>query len=137
MPEGKREILMDSFAGILHGSRARFAVRFDRLLVCVLVDYSPGTLPKLSVIRIANLSKDFGGNRVLKGINFELAWGEAACILGPSGAGKSTLLRCLNGLVRPTTGTISVAGMVVERKNLAAVRLRVGLIFQAYHLLNN
>lgn len=69
------------------------------------------------MIRVANLTKDFGGNRVLKGISFELARGEAACVLGPSGAGKSTFLRCLNGLVRPTTSTISIAGMVLERKN--------------------
>ncbi len=89
------------------------------------------------MISVANLTKDFGGNRVLKGISFELARGEAVCVLGPSGAGKSTLLRCLNGLVRPTTGSISIAGMVLERKNLHAVRRRVGFIFQAYQLLGN
>jgi ABC-type Fe3+/spermidine/putrescine transport system ATPase subunit len=58
------------------------------------------------MIRVANLTKDFGGNQVLDGVSFELAKGEAAFVLGPSGAGKPTLLRCVNGLVWPTAGTV-------------------------------
>ncbi len=89
------------------------------------------------MISIAHLTKDFGGDRVLQGVSFELARGEIACVLGPSGAGKSTLLRCINGLLRPTSGTIRIDGMSVERKHLAAVRRRVGFIFQSYQLVGS
>jgi phosphonate transport system ATP-binding protein len=89
------------------------------------------------MIRIVELTKEFGGNRVLKGVNLEVARGEALFVLGPSGAGKSTLLRCLNGLYWPSGGSVWVGGVKLERGNLAAIRRRVGFIFQGYQLISN
>jgi phosphonate transport system ATP-binding protein len=89
------------------------------------------------MIRIVELTKEFGGNYVLRGVNLEVAQGEALFVLGPSGAGKSTLLRCLNGLYWPSSGIVWIGGMKLERRNLAAIRRRVGFIFQAYQLLSN
>lgn len=63
--------------------------------------------------------------------------GQFVVLLGPSGAGKSTLLRCLNGLVRPSSGTVrSEAGNILAGSAaLRAHRQRTGMIFQQHHLI--
>ncbi|MGW6501854.1 ABC transporter ATP-binding protein [Nonomuraea angiospora] len=87
-------------------------------------------------VKVANLSKQFGDNAVLRDISFTIADGEFFTLLGPSGCGKSTTLACIAGLERPTTGSIAVgpatfvdAGTFVppEGRNL-------GMVFQSYAL---
>ena len=58
------------------------------------------------LIKVENLQKAFGENRVLQGINTEIKKGEVVVVIGPSGSGKSTFLRCLNLLEQPTGGSI-------------------------------
>ncbi len=74
------------------------------------------------------------GRRVLLHVeHFGVAPGEVVTVLGPNGAGKSTLLRCLNGLVRPTSGTVRVLGQTVSGrgvKSLAKLRRRVAYLGQ-------
>ncbi len=74
------------------------------------------------------------GRRTLLHVeHFRVAPGEVVTILGPNGAGKSTLLKCLNGLVRPTAGTVRVLGMPVAGRNaapLAQLRRRVAYLAQ-------
>lgn len=60
----------------------------------------------MAQIRIVNLAKYFGNNKVLKDINLEVERGEVVSIIGSSGSGKSTLLRCINQLEIPTKGQI-------------------------------
>ena len=55
------------------------------------------------IIRIKDLKKQFGKNKVLKGIDFDLKTGERVVVLGPSGSGKSTFLRCINRMEEPTS----------------------------------
>ena len=62
------------------------------------------------MIRINNLRKDFGDNRVLRGITNHIKKGEVVVVIGPSGSGKSTFLRCLNLLEKPTAGEIIFEG---------------------------
>ncbi len=50
------------------------------------------------MIRLTNISKRYGDNEILRGVNLEVANGEVCVLLGPSGGGKSTLLRTINGL---------------------------------------
>ena len=50
------------------------------------------------MIRVRNLHKSFGGQRLFSGLSFDVAQGEAVVCIGPSGSGKSTFLRCINGL---------------------------------------
>ncbi|HKO91511.1 MAG TPA: phosphonate ABC transporter ATP-binding protein, partial [Polyangiaceae bacterium] len=91
------------------------------------------------MIRVRGLRKVYPGGTVgLDGIDLELATGEFVALIGPSGAGKSTFLRCLNGLVTPTAGEISVGGVAVTgatAHELRRVRASVGFVFQQFNLL--
>jgi ABC-type polar amino acid transport system ATPase subunit len=94
-----------------------------------------------SVIRVENLVKSFGHNRVLDGIDLVVNRGEVVSLMGRSGGGKTTLLRCLNLLEEPTDGVVMVDGDVVSRdgKSLhraqrVQLRQRVGMVFQNFNL---
>ncbi len=69
---------------------------------------------------------------VLQNISFRIAPGEFVGLVGPSGSGKTTLIQHFNGLLKPTTGKIWVAGEEIteKKKNLKEIRKRVGIIFQ-------
>ncbi|NJC69880.1 amino acid ABC transporter ATP-binding protein [Planosporangium thailandense] len=93
-----------------------------------------------SAIRLDGVEKRFGDHLVLKRISLEVQPGQVVALIGPSGAGKSTLLRCINLLERPTAGTITVDGVTVhadheiKERDLAALRSRVGMVFQSFNL---
>jgi phosphonate transport system ATP-binding protein len=89
------------------------------------------------MIEVENLTRSFGPLPVLKGLSFRVNCGAFVVVLGPSGAGKSTLLRCLNGLVTPSGGSVLVDGIRLDRRHLAAVRKRVGFIFQGVNVHGN
>ena len=60
----------------------------------------------MELIRINNLAKHFGDNKVLRDINLTVNKGDVISVIGPSGSGKSTFLRCINQLEVPTKGQI-------------------------------
>ncbi|AJF68666.1 methionine ABC transporter ATP-binding protein [Streptomyces vietnamensis] len=73
----------------------------------------------------------------LDSIDLEIEAGEIFAIIGHSGAGKSTLVRLINALEHPTSGTVTVDGVVIteqSEKDLRRVRSRIGMIFQQFHL---
>ena len=77
------------------------------------------------------------GDLALKGIALDLPDGHLMALIGPSGAGKSTLIRCINRLVEPTAGTITLNGTeltTLGRGELRRARRRMGMIFQEYAL---
>lgn len=84
--------------------------------------------PRLAV---SNVGKVYGqgGQRkvVLDGIDLDVQSGELVCLVGPSGAGKTTLLRCLTGLMRPTTGSVSLDGVPLEGTSDL-----ISIVFQEY-----
>lgn len=91
------------------------------------------------MIKVCNLSKDFGNVQVLKNIDLHIKKGEKVVILGPSGSGKSTLLRCLNCMEDPTSGSIffhgvDIADMAVD---INVHRQKMGMVFQHFNLFNN
>lgn len=88
-------------------------------------------------LKIKNLHKTFGKNKVLNGINFELTEGERVVILGPSGSGKSTFLRCINWMEEPTSGEMYFDGTLVTEKNIRKIRRNIGMVFQHFNLINN
>ncbi|GAA3596231.1 ABC transporter ATP-binding protein [Nonomuraea rosea] len=63
-----------------------------------------------SIISVAGLTVELGGNPVLQGMELAVAPGEIVAVVGPNGSGKSTLLRCLAGLQPATSGTVQVFG---------------------------
>ena len=87
------------------------------------------------MIDIKDLHKSFGKIDVLKGIDLEIAEKEVVVIIGPSGSGKSTLLRCMNYLEKPTSGTVTVDGTVLDNEShINQVRAEVGMVFQRFNL---
>ncbi len=69
-----------------------------------------------AILKITNLCKNFGSNKVLQGINAEINKGDVVAIIGPSGCGKSTFLRCLNMLETPTAGEITFNDELIFKK---------------------
>ena len=88
------------------------------------------------MIKVENLSKNFGKLKVLKNISTTINKGEVISIIGPSGSGKSTFLRCINKLEEPTEGHIYIDGMDLMDKNtdINKIRERVGMVFQHFNL---
>lgn len=74
-----------------------------------------------NIVVIRNLSKDFKGQKVLKGINMEIPQNCVYGLLGPNGAGKSTLLKMITGLLKPSSGGVFFQGHRWSRKDLAKI----------------
>jgi len=87
------------------------------------------TDPLVEVDDLAHTYDGLGGSRraALEGISLRIRQGELVGIVGPSGSGKTTLLRCIAGLMRPTAGTVRVAGKVVTD-----VPDELAIVFQDY-----
>lgn len=91
------------------------------------------------ILEVRHLSKSFGANVVLRGIDFTVSPGDVTTVIGPSGSGKSTLLRCINLLETPTAGEVLFHGQNVAARgvDLTAYRSKVGMVFQSFNLFNN
>jgi polar amino acid transport system ATP-binding protein len=93
------------------------------------------------MIEVQSLQKKYGERVVIDGVSLAFNKGQVVALIGPSGGGKSTLLRCLNGLESFDGGSITVGGEKlvpggprVNAKALAAIRRRVGMVFQTWNL---
>ena len=91
------------------------------------------------IISVRGLTKNFGKNTVLHGIDLDIANGEKITIIGPSGCGKSTFLRCLNCMEDPSGGSIYFRGDDIAdvRVNINTHREHIGMVFQQFNLFNN
>jgi ABC-type polar amino acid transport system ATPase subunit len=87
-------------------------------------------------VRYSAVRKSFGASEVLRGIDLDVPAGTTACIVGPSGSGKSTLLRCANLMERPDSGCVHLGEQEITAPgvDIDAVRARVGMVFQHFHL---
>jgi energy-coupling factor transport system ATP-binding protein len=88
-------------------------------------------------IKLENVSYTYGvgtpfEKKALKSVNLEIKAGDFVGIIGHTGSGKSTLVQLLNGLLQPTTGTVTVNGMDISKKTKEAMAMRhkVGMVFQ-------
>ncbi|MGZ4513840.1 MAG: amino acid ABC transporter ATP-binding protein [Mycobacterium sp.] len=81
-----------------------------------------------------DIHQTLGGNKVLRGVEFEAPAGTTVAIIGPSGSGKSTLLRTLNRLHEPDSGDILLDGRSVLRDDPNELRQRIGMVFQHFNL---
>jgi putative ABC transport system ATP-binding protein len=91
----------------------------------------------------SQLTKDFGSGdtrvRVLRGVDFEVRYGEITLLVGPSGCGKTTLLSVIAGLLKKSGGHVGVLGKDIEQLNgsqsVLFRRRNIGFVFQQYNLL--
>ena len=86
-----------------------------------------------NIIETRNLCYSYeGGDLALDNVSIEIERGKTTAVLGGNGAGKSTLFLNLNGVLRPQSGEIYVAGKKLEysRKSILEMRRRVGIVFQ-------
>ena len=101
----------------------------------------------MNVLELKQLEKNFGENRVLKGINLSANKGDVISIIGSSGSGKSTMLRCINFLETPDNGSINVCGEAIDcsevdlsnpdkklQNQIINVRKKLGMVFQSFNL---
>ena len=88
------------------------------------------------VLEIKGVTKAWGENAVLHGVDLTVAEHEAVALIGASGSGKSTLLRCIDLLVEIDDGDVFLDGDVITDPSVdsVSVRRRLGLVFQAYNL---
>src|SRR5262249_17801229 len=92
------------------------------------------------MIRVADLHKTFGGQKVLKGINLEFETAKITTIIGGSGSGKTVLLKHLNALLLPDRGSVLVDGRDITKLGQSAlneVRQKFGMLFQNAALLDS
>ncbi len=89
-----------------------------------------------AIIRCEGVRVQFGRYEALRGITIGVDAGEVLCVVGPSGSGKSTFLRTLNGLQPFNSGSIIINGLELPgtKRDLQAVRLAVGMVFQTFNL---
>jgi polar amino acid transport system ATP-binding protein len=95
---------------------------------------------KHPILKCTDISKSYGNQTILSGVNVELAKGEIKVLIGPSGGGKSTLLQCINCLVVPDSGEIFMEGQRIDltrKQDLYRLRQQVGMIFQDFNLFDH
>lgn len=100
-----------------------------------------GGTPNL-MIRVSNLIKSAGGNRILRGVSFDVPEQTVLGVVGASGSGKTTLLRCLNGLERMHGGSIDCGDVHLDAtlsrseygRRVTELRRQVGTVFQHLYL---
>ena len=81
--------------------------------------------------RIAEDGTEIPGTRALDGVSLEISRGDFVAVIGMNGSGKSTLAKCLNGLILPTDGDVTVDGMnTKDDERIWDIRRRVGMVFQ-------
>lgn len=93
------------------------------------------------MLKIENLTKIYqpGGVLALDNVSFEVPKGQFLAVIGLSGSGKSTLLRCINRLIDPTEGRITLDGDDITAANpeqMRRIRRRIGMVFQHFNLVS-
>ena len=90
------------------------------------------------MIEIKDLNKYFGDVHVLKDINLSVAAGEKLVVIGPSGSGESTLIRCIDYLEESSSGTVTIDGIEVTKKNHLEMACKYSsMVFQQFNLYPN
>lgn len=105
-----------------------------------MIDHADRPRTEPAAVSIHDLRVRFGDTDVLRGVSARFVRGEIAVVLGASGSGKTTLLKHILGLLRPQHGRVEVLGVELAdatESELAAVRRRMGVLFQQGALLNS
>ncbi len=94
-----------------------------------------------TMLRLEGVTKSFGKNQVLKGIDLTVHQGDVIAVIGSSGSGKSTMLRCMIDLEKVNGGSIYIKGnplvengSYVKNKEIHQLILQMGMVFQHFNL---
>lgn len=74
------------------------------------------------------------GTKAVNNVSLHIKSGEFCVLLGPSGAGKSTLMNMVNGVVEPSSGSVKLGDLILNKSNIVRIQRRVGMIHQQLHL---
>lgn len=124
----------DTFIAMLRSERQEEKEEFEAGSGAAPLPLSEGSLE--CAIEVKNIERRFGDFYAVKGVSFEVTRGEIFGLLGANGAGKSTTFRMLCGLLPPSGGSLSVAGLDLRRAASAA-RGRIGYMSQKFSLYGN
>lgn len=91
------------------------------------------TDPQSAILNIQAVTKSYGGNPALNGVDLQIGPGELVGLLGPNGAGKSTLFQICSGLFAADSGTVELFGMTY-RQDPSAILSQLGVVFQSRSL---
>jgi ABC-type branched-subunit amino acid transport system ATPase component len=86
----------------------------------------PGTTGRSALI-IEDLTAGYGGGDVVRGVSLDVPAGGITCVVGPNGAGKSTLIACVNGLLKPRRGSVTLHGEQIAGRTPRDI-LRLGVV---------
>ena len=94
------------------------------------------------MLTVHNLTKQFDGDQVLKGVSLSVNKGDVIAIIGQSGGGKTTLLRCINFLEAADSGKMEFDGehfqlSHISKKDIQRIRRKTAFVFQSYNLFRN
>lgn len=94
------------------------------------------------MITVHQLTKQFDGTPVLKGVDLTVDKGDVIAVIGQSGGGKTTLLRCMNFLETADSGTMTFDGETfdlakISKKDVERIRRKTAFVFQSYNLFRN
>ena len=94
------------------------------------------------MLTVHNLTKQFDGSQVLKGVSLSVNKGDVIAIIGQSGGGKTTLLRCINFLEAADSGEMEFDGehfqlSHISKKDIQRIRRKTAFVFQSYNLFRN
>ena len=87
------------------------------------------------MLRFDSVSRIYDdGTCAVDDVSLHIRSGEFCVLLGPSGAGKSTLMNMVNGVVEPTSGSVTLGELLLNKKNMSIIQRRIGMIHQQLHL---
>ena len=94
------------------------------------------------MLTIHQVTKQFDGSQVLRGVDLTVNKGDVIAIIGQSGGGKTTLLRCMNFLETADSGTMEFDGETfdlakISKKDIERIRRKTAFVFQSYNLFRN
>ena len=94
------------------------------------------------MLEVKDIRKSFGSLNVLNGVSLRMEKGDVTAIIGPSGGGKTTLLRCINFLEMADSGTLTFGDRsydlkTIGKRDIAAIRMKTGFVFQSFNLFSN
>ena len=94
------------------------------------------------MLEVKDLKLSYENAQVLNGVDVSVRRGDVVSIIGPSGTGKTTLLKCINYLVKPTSGTIRFDEIWMDYRRVGktavqAIRLPTAMVFQQFNVFKN